>query len=317
MKSFLWTAVVAVLATNANPQAADALPQELPGEQPGAAAIEYGPMRIAGAITDQQINESSGLAAARAAGNKGMFWTHNDSGDVPRLFLLSERGTLQATVRVDVPFATDWEDLCSFELDGEPYLLVGDVGDNGHRRARVTLWLIPEPIFDPERTSTFDLKIKPTRRIDFTFTQGPQDCESVAFDPVRREIVLVTKVDPRRPPVGLAGVYVFGLPDEDTTEPIVVERSAELSLRITTAADISPDGLRCVVATYGDAWQYVRQANESWADALARPGTVVPLGPRGQSEAIAFDKDGQTLVLTAEGVGKPLWKVSPNRTRWK
>lgn len=273
--------------------------------------IEYGPMRVAGAITDQHITESSGLAAARAPANAGMLWTHNDSGDIPQLFLLSERGTLKATYRVDVPFATDWEDVCSFELDGEPYLLIGDVGDNAHRRQRVTLWLVPEPTFDPERTSAFPLKIKPTRRIDFTFAQGPQDCESVAFDPVRREIVLVTKVDPRRPPVGLAGVYVFALPEQDNAEPIVVERAAELSLRITTAADLSPDGLRCVVATYGDAWQYVRQPDESWAEAFARPGKTVQLGPRGQSEAIAYAADGKTLVLTAEGVGKPLWRVLP------
>jgi len=282
---------------------------------PPAGAIEYAPMQIAGAVTDAQITESSGLAAARAAGNAGMLWTHNDSGDVPRLFLLSARGTLKATFRVDVPFATDWEDLASFELDGEPYLLVGDIGDNAHRRKRVTLWLIPEPMFDPQRTSGFDLKIKPTRRIDFTYADGPWDAESLAFDPAQREIIVVTKVDPRRPPVGLAGVYVFPLPDHDTppevAEPIVAERAVELSLRITTAADVSPDGRRLVVATYGDGWQYVRRENESWPQALARPGTVVPLGPRGQSEALAFAADGHTLMLTAEGVGKPLWKVSP------
>ncbi len=288
-----------------------------------AGPIDYGPMRIAGAITDAQITESSGLAAARAVGNEGMLWTHNDSGDLPRLFLLSDRGTVKATYRVDVPFATDWEDMCSFELDGEPYLLVGDVGDNGHQRARVTLWLIPEPTFDAERASelpgAFTQKLKPTRRIDVTYADGPWDCESVAFDPVRREIVLITKVDPRRPPVGRAGVYVLGLPDEvaspEHAGPIVVERAAELSLRITTAADISPDGLRIVVGTYGDAWQTVRQPDESWAQAFARPATLVALGPRGQSEAIAYDADGQTLVLTAEGVGKPVWRVSPRETQ--
>lgn len=310
MKCFLLAVGIVCAAVSAKPQAA---------ELPGVGAVEYGPMRITGAITDAQITESSGLAAGRAAGNEGMLWTHNDSGDIPRLFLLSERGTVKATYRVDVPFATDWEDMCSFELDGEPYLLVGDVGDNGHQRKRVTLWLIPEPEFEAERTSAFPQKIKPTRRIDVAYADGPWDCESVAFDPVRREVVLVTKVDPRRPPVGRAGVYVFALPDEATpperVEPIVVERVAELSLRITTAADVSPDGLRCIVATYGDAWQYVRQPGESWAEALARPGTVVELGPRGQSEAIAFAADGQTIVLTAEGVGKPVWRVSPRETQ--
>ena len=172
------------MALYAAPQAVDAPRDSEPLSRAGA--IEYGPMRTAGAITDAQISESSGLAAARAPGNEGLLWTHNDSGDLPRLFLLSERGTLRATYRVDVPFATDWEDVCSFELDGVPYLLIGDVGDNGHQRQHVTLWLVPEPTFDPERKSDLPLKIKPTRKIEFTYAEGPQDCESIAFDPVRR-----------------------------------------------------------------------------------------------------------------------------------
>lgn len=317
MRSVCWVAVSLCLAFHAAAQAADAPQDSEPLSK--AEAIAYGPMRIAGAITDAQISESSGLAAARALGNEGLLWTHNDSGDIPRLFLLSARGTLRATYRVDVPLATDWEDVCSFELDGVPYLLIGDVGDNGHQRPHVTLWLVPEPTFDPDRKSDFPLKIKPTRKIEFTYAEGPQDCESIAFDPVRREIVLVTKVDPRRPPVGLAGVYVLPLPEEDVPapgdEPIVLDRAAELAIRITTAADISPDGQRAVVATYGDAWQYVRQDHESWAQAFARPGQPIALGPRGQSEAIAYDADDETLVLTAEGVGKPLWRVSPGETQ--
>lgn len=282
--------------------------------------IDYRPMAVAGAVADPDIAESSGLAAARhpdtLAQVPGGLWTHNDSGDTPRLFLLSDHGTLLAEVAVDVPFATDWEDMCSFEMDGRPYLLVGDVGDNAHKRKRLTLWLIPEPVYDPDRRSehpeAFPLKVKPTRRIDVAFADGPWDCESVAFDPVRQEVVLITKVDPRRPPIGFAGVYVLPLPPESVegfSEPVVLDRVAELPLRIVTAADISPDGRRLVAATYGDAWQYVRGADEGWAEALARPGTSVALGPRGQSETIAFGGDGLTLWLTAEGVGRPLWKV--------
>lgn len=322
MKCFILAVGLILPVVNARPQTATS------GE-----AIDYGPMAVAGAVTDRNIDESSGLAAARHPETLAQFpgagalWTHNDSGDTPRLFLLSARGTLLAEYGVDVPFATDWEDMCSFEVDGQPYLLVGDVGDNGHKRPRLTLWLIPEPGFDPERRSAFPLKMKPERRIDIAFADGPWDCESVAFDPERREIVLITKVDPRRPPVGFAGVYVLPLPPEappeatpegsssgwdDAGGPIVLDRATDLRLRIVTAADISPDGRRLVAATYGDAWQFVRGEEESWAEALARPGNPgvpIELGPRGQSETVAFGGDGVTLWLTAEKVGRPLWKV--------
>ncbi|MBB6429418.1 hypothetical protein [Algisphaera agarilytica] len=277
-----------------------------------AQSTAFGPMQVVGQIEAPAINESSGLAAARAPGNEGLFWTHNDSGDKPRLFLIDGTGELQAEYQVDAPFATDWEDIASFELNGEPYLLVGDVGDNAHKRQRVTLWLIPEPSFDPDRQSAFPLKMEPLRRIDFTYADGPKDCESIAFDPASNNIVIVTKVDPRRLPVGYAGVYFLPLPAESSSgldEPIVVERAANLSLRITVGMDIAPDSRRAIVATYGDAWLYTRNENQSWVDAFQQAPEQIALGPRGQSEAIAFDAKGESIYLTAEGVGKPFWRV--------
>lgn len=286
-----------------------------------AGPIDYGPMQIAGRLTDERVNESSGLAASRT--HPDHFWTHNDSGDAPRLFLITARGAVKAELPVDVPRAIDWEDMCSFELDGTPYLLVGDVGDNGHKRERVTLWLIPEPAleFDPDGgVKKIPGAGVPIRKIDFTYADGPRDCESIGFDPTSRTVVIVTKVDPRRPPVGQAGVYLLPLPppedeDADGDELHVLERAADLTLRVTTAMDVAPDGRRCVIATYGDAWQYVRDGDETWADAFAKPPTQVALGPRGQSETIAYGGDGKTLMMTAEGVGKPVWRVSPKAKR--
>ncbi|MEM9418386.1 MAG: hypothetical protein AAGA25_04920 [Planctomycetota bacterium] len=277
-----------------------------------AQSSAYGPMEVVGKIETRVINESSGLAAARAPGNEGLFWTHNDSGDRARLFLIDGTGKLKAEYRVEVPFATDWEDIASFELNGEPYLLVGDVGDNAHKRQRVTLWLIPEPSFDPDRQSAFPLKMTPLRRIDFTYADGPKDCESIAFDPASNNIVIVTKVDPRRLPVGYAGVYFLPLPAESSSgrdEPKVIDRAANLSLRITVGMDIAPDSRRAIVGTYGDAWLYTRGENQSWVDAFQQPAQQIALGPRGQSEAIAFGAQGESIYLTAEGVNKPFWRV--------
>ncbi|MEO1237882.1 MAG: hypothetical protein AAFX76_13945 [Planctomycetota bacterium] len=274
--------------------------------QPGPPAYE--PMREVGRVAHPAIDESSGLAASRL--NPGYLWTHNDSGDSPRLFLLKPTGELALEYRVDLPRAIDWEDMAAFELDGEHVLLVGDVGDNQARRSRLTLWLIPEPLYDPAQRFIQPPTIGAARKLDFTFADGPQDCESVAFDPVTRTLILVTKVDPRKNLFTTAGVYLWPLPDEDPDEPVVLERAADLTLRITVAADVSPDGSRCVVATYGDAWEYPRKPEETWAQAFAEPPHHVPLGPRGQSEAIAYSHDGGSLFLTAEGVNKPLWGVT-------
>ncbi|HHH30426.1 MAG TPA: hypothetical protein ENK57_19085, partial [Polyangiaceae bacterium] len=43
-------------------------------------------------LLPEALNEISGLAPS--AIHEGMYWAHNDSGDVPRLFLLDADGTL-------------------------------------------------------------------------------------------------------------------------------------------------------------------------------------------------------------------------------
>src|SRR5690242_7135831 len=43
--------------------------------------------RFLGNLTDQRINESSGIA--RGDVTKGILWTHNDSGDGPFLFAIN------------------------------------------------------------------------------------------------------------------------------------------------------------------------------------------------------------------------------------
>ena len=276
--------------------------------------IDYGPMRVAGQLGDPQVNESSGLALSHAnSAEADHFWTHNDSGDTPRLFLMTANGVIRHELHLDVPRAIDWEDMCSFELDGEPYLLVGDVGDNGHTRQQVTLWLLRDPSREAlDAAGDKPFVVPALRKIDFTYADGPQDCESVAFDPTTNTVVIVTKILPQRTTtIDTAGVYEFPLPDADTVEPLVLERVADLPLRITVGMDISPDGQRAVVSTYGDAWEYLRGNDETWAQAFAKPPRQIQLGPRGQSETVAYGADGQTLVFTAEGEKKPVWKVAP------
>ncbi len=45
---------------------------------------------LAGIVTNLGISEASGLAASRI--NPGLYYTHNDSGDIGRVFALTEQG---------------------------------------------------------------------------------------------------------------------------------------------------------------------------------------------------------------------------------
>lgn len=86
------------------------------------------------------IRESSGLVASRR--HPGIFWTHNDSGDAPRIFAITAEGRLVAEFRVEGAMHRDWEDITA-DRDGNLY--VGDFGNNGNRRRDLRVYRIPEP----------------------------------------------------------------------------------------------------------------------------------------------------------------------------
>ncbi len=252
-------------------------------------------------LQDTQINESSGIAASHH--HSGAFWTHNDSGDKPRLFLIDSKGNTLAMCGLSGAVARDWEDMCSFFKGGKSYLLVGDVGDNGSRRPSVTLYLIEEP----KRyigANGQPIRLPLVASLTFTYEDGPRDCESLAVDTSSGKIILVEK----RTGTG-SGVYELPLFSKTPDKTVVAKRIGTVHIPMATAMDISPDGRHLVVATYLIGFEYKRQANENWAAAMGRDPIPVVLPQRKQGEAICYDHDGGSLYLTSEGVKQPLWKI--------
>ena len=98
----------------------------------------------------------------------------NDSGK-PLLYALDTRGNHLGRVDLRKSDNRDWEDLASFVLDGEPYLLVADIGDNTARFKKRTLYIAKEPRANESKT-------KVDGRIEFRYPNGPRDAESAAVD---------------------------------------------------------------------------------------------------------------------------------------
>src|SRR5690606_11062503 len=94
-------------------------------------------------IGNPEINEASGLVASVA--HKGCLWTHNDSGDDARVFLVDNSARYKATYYLQGIVAHDWEDIAMMEQSGISYLLIGDIGDNRGRRPYVYVHVLKEP----------------------------------------------------------------------------------------------------------------------------------------------------------------------------
>ena len=265
--------------------------------------------RQLGIVRDPEILEASGLAISRNVENA--IWMHNDSGDQPRLFLVAADGNTIAIVSLKGAEANDWEDMCSFELDGESWLLIGDIGDNARQRGLKSptcrLYLIREPKLDSGRTMPVEITVDVVRTIEFQFPDGPHDCESLAVDTTSRTILLVTKSDPTD-----CAMYSLPLTLTKGSESVKAKSATAIGATFATAMDISPDGRRLVIVSMFAGVMVTRDDPklESWSSAVAKSVTVLTLPRRKQGESVCFTADGAALILNSEGASQPLWHVA-------
>ena len=275
--------------------------------------------QLSGMLLDAHLDEISGLAASRT--HDGVLWMLDDGGNPARLFAVSTRGGVQATFDVAGVAKTDWEDIAAFEFDGHHYLLVADTGDNGGLRRSLQLHVIEEPasLGDDARR----VALEPAWSIAFRWTDGARDCEAVAVDAERGEILLVSKkrtppelfslpLRPRGDGLQVArklGVLA-GVPVPNAEALRANERMARIRHQVT-AADISPDGRRLAVMTYNEVLLYQRRGEETWADAVARKPVVHDLPWLPQAEALGWDPGGRGLYATGEFAPAPLLYLNP------
>lgn len=288
-------------------------------------------------LDSNELTESSGVVQTGP-----VIWTHNDSGDVPRLFAFSKDGTLRGQFMVRGAQAIDWEDMCAFQRDGKRYLAVGDIGDNSARRQSVRVYVIevPEALLSEdvplseeppsdirptaENSVAGDALRRPLAReltdesamgeltvqatFEIKYPAGPVNCEELAYDPLSRSFLLATKE------LLLCRLYRVPAQTLSGTESVQAEFIGNLVLPLVTGGDISPDGKRLVLSTYGPGCLVQRDFDEhqqaaGWQTQGLGAAHIFALPPRRQGESIGFSEDGQRLWLTSEGVPTALFNI--------
>jgi hypothetical protein len=244
-----------------------------------------------GRVASPALDEISGVAASR--GRPGVLWVHNDSGDGARVYALSVAGRLLQTVAVEGADALDWEDLAigPGPQRGVDYLYLGDIGDNDRKRETIAIYRLPEP----GRTAT----AAAAARIELRYPDRPHDAEALLVDPVRRQIVVLTKS------IGRAKAYEAPLAGG------TLRAAGSLPLAApVTAADVSQLGDVVAVRTYLEVVLWRRPSGKPLGAAFRTRGCAVPLGG-GQGEALAFSTRGRVLFAISEGMRPPIVELWP------
>ncbi len=307
--TFLATALLCVLTAFGGTQAIG---------DPGLEIAPFAPISdhaLAGQITDAVLPETSGLAVSRRDTTR--LWAINDGGNPPALHLLEKDGRLVASYPVRDAENIDWEDLAAFSLDGTPYLLVADFGDNYARRETRTLYLFKEP--EHERAGT----VRPVAVFDFSYPEGPRDAEGLAVDVARGEILLLTKRETRpifyrlplqleTPPGPLRAESIGRFENPDPRfDPPGGHPTRSLFGAAPTAIDLDDDGRNLLLLTYTAVYRLVREKDESWSQALERPFERLADHPLPHAEALAVAPDGKRVWFTSERLPAPLWSIDP------
>ncbi len=289
------TSIVILFSASACSDAGNAPPSEI---TPGLRPI------VIGRLEDPNIREASGLARSQREAN--VLWTLNDNGSGEWLHAISPRGKRLGEFDLRKAKNVDWEDLASFTLDGKPYLLVADIGDNDARHKTRTLYVVKEPAAKKKDTEKLDW------RIDFRYPDGPRDAESAAVDIDNDRVLVLSKRD--IPPV----LYEVPLRPESDDKvmakwlgtirslPRPSRQDVEFAPKTNdwhwqpVGMDISADNLAAVILTYRAVYYYERAPGQDWFDALNTPPRRVSIGNFRNAEAIAFGDDKRTVVVTGE-----------------
>lgn len=254
-------------------------------------------------VDSRELRELSGLVKSRV--HPGVFWAHNDSGDVPRIFALNAEGRVLGEFAVRGAEHVDWEDIA---VDDSGGLYLGDFGNNLNRRTDLRIYRVPEP--DPaseidwvETDSTLRFRYSDqVRRFDLTeFNYDAEalfEFEGALFIATKHRSDRDTQFYrlPLRPESGESSLAPIATISLGSRPVIGVDLYGEV-----TGADAR--GARLALLTYR-AIYLVRITQEGPADP-PRFDVIetIELDPRrtGQVEAIAWNGEDELLVGNESG----------------
>ena len=284
------------------PIPAPAAAAEAPGT-PGLCPTWSDPV-AAGSLDPARFPETSGMQLSR---DGERLFVIND-GREPVFHVAAPDGGAPRAVRVAGFAPFDLEDLAYGRCGDGQCLVIGDIGDNAHRRRDVQIALVADRDVYPDTVEPFAVVVA-------SYPDGPQDAESIALDPAG-DLWLVSKspagrLEPARlyrlPAAALAAGGEHDLEAVGEIDLAAVGSSALNRRRIVTSMDIAPDGERFVLLTYEGAVEF------GFAPGRGLPGRngwqaghthrLIATQAMIQAESISYADGGRSVLYTTESIG--------------
>ena len=236
------------------------------------------------------LREVSGLA--HSLRNDTIIWTHNDSGDDPKIYAISESGNYLGTIALKGVVHHDWEDITAVEdpSTGRKYIYIGDFGDNKSQYTSYNIYRIPEPEPEAYLNRTFEMT---PEVVNYEYSDiQTQDAEALFVMPESMEVLILSKV------VNNARIYTLGQPFNNTGTHIA-DRIGTFDLGFVVGADFQKNQL--IVKSYASVYCY--NLGSDILSTLSSNPVVLPYSLEPRGEGLCWDNDNKGYFTMSELAG--------------
>ncbi|NBA74145.1 hypothetical protein GOQ04_01185 [Emticicia sp. ODNR4P] len=254
-------------------------------------------------IENQEIDEASGLAASYQ--NPHKFWVHNDSGGDNVLFLINAKGNGFQKLHLEGIKNRDWEDIAVVKNGTSSEIYISDTGDNFKWHSTKFIYRFKEPIMAEKP----ELTVSQIETIEFEYPDGRKDAECLLIDPITKDIFIISNREAEKHIYRLK--YPQSTQQVNTAEFVGIlnaskekptdDKASRQDLFITSGT-VSNRGDEILVKNYKNIFYWKKSPNETIAQALQHPATVLPYEVESQGEAVSFSQDlAEYYTITEKG----------------
>lgn len=255
-----------------------------------------------GILDNLEINEASGLVASHY--NQDLFWTHNDSGDLPRIFLIASNGKGKLDFILKGIDNRDWEDMGIYQdAAGQSWIYIADIGDNEAKYPSYVIYRFKEPRLEDYLSNV--RIITAIEKIEFSLPDQSRDMESFLIDQRTGELFVISKREKYK--------LLYQVPSKQWNHKVEAKKIMKLNFSIPsssmslierlyflTGASVASNNEEILVRNYLEIYYWKKNYYESIPDALARKPRVVPSKLEPQGEAVAFSSSQNGFYTISE-----------------
>lgn len=269
-------------------------------------------------INIPELTEMSGFGISLK--NRGVIWTHNDSGSPAEIFAINKQGELLGKITLSGANADDWEDIAIGRCGNDECIYIADTGNNLKNRTNLSIYRFVEPSIDaiiPFGEMTVSL----FETFPFSYPDTTHDCEGLAVNKEGVVYLFTKDIKANLLENSKTFIYKFAHLTDDVPQTLFSVGFIETGRNLTekapqyavTAAAIDRTGTRLLLRMYSYLWEYRLPAGQPFESIFTQQHSELTAGNELQGESVDYDPYTGTVYHTSElfqGITPVLYEIS-------